>query len=106
MGLDSDDPRPEGIALRDAYAAIRSWYQTNVDRFQGDPQRGEHAKAVRAYVASMPQPKNASRDDMLGAFRRVLMGDLEWAYHESDGKYKMAAYAQAAVDAAGVNPFL
>ena len=53
MGLNADDPRPNGIALDDAYAAIRSWYQVNIDRVAADPARGTHAKAAKSYVASM-----------------------------------------------------
>jgi hypothetical protein len=33
----------------------------------------------------------------------VISGNLEWAYHETDGQYKMAAYAFGAFDAAGLN---
>lgn len=28
--------------------------------------------------------------------RHVIAGDLEWGYHESDSRFKMAAYARAA----------
>lgn len=33
------------------------------------------------------------------------MVELEWAYHQFDGKFKMAAYAHAALDRAGL-PFI
>jgi hypothetical protein len=42
---------------------------------------------------------------MEDTLRRVLSRDLEWAYHESDGRFKMAAYAHAAFETVGVNPF-
>jgi hypothetical protein len=105
MGLDSSDSRPDGIAFGDAYTAIRSWYRANVGRFQADQKKGRYAMAAKKYIESMPEPASASRENMLDAFRRVLSGDLEWAYHESDGHYKMAAYAHAACEAAGVDPF-
>jgi hypothetical protein len=52
----------------------------------------------------MPPPERATREEMIDALRRVIYRDLEWAYHESDGKYKMAAYAQAAFDTEGISP--
>lgn len=104
VGLSSDDARPVGIALQDAYAAVRGWYQANVARLATDPTRGIHAAAAKTFVASMPAPQNASREEVIDTFRRVIAGDLEWAYHESDGQYKMAAYAWAACDAAGIDP--
>jgi hypothetical protein len=42
---------------------------------------------------------------MLDALRRVIYRDLEWAYHESDGKYKMGDYAHAAFETEKTNPF-
>lgn len=104
MGLQSDDARPDGIALGDAYAAIRTWYQANVDRLAADPDRGTYPAAAKSFVASMPAAHVATRDEMVDTFRRVIAGDLEWAFHETDGRYKMAAYAWAACDAAGIDP--
>ena len=43
---------------------------------------------------------------MTDTLRRVLSRDLEWAYHESDGAYKMAAYAFAGLETAGEEPFV
>ncbi len=104
MGLEPDDQLPDGISLSDAYAAIRAWYQSNVDRFAADPDRGRYPEASKGYIASMPAPEDATLEQMVDAFRRVIAADLEWAYHESDGRYKMAAYATAACEAAGIDP--
>jgi hypothetical protein len=38
---------------------------------------------------------------MRDTFNQVLTGVLEWAYHESDGSYKMAAYATAGLASMG-----
>jgi hypothetical protein len=103
MALSSDDSRPVGISIRDAYRAIRAWYQANAD-FDSDPQMAEHAAASKAYVLSLPSAEKATRDEMIDALRRVIYRDLEWAYHQSDGKYKMAAYAEAAFKTEGVSP--
>jgi hypothetical protein len=105
MGLNLDDPMPEGITFRDAYTAILGWYQANVGRYAADERAGDHAAAAKQYVDALPPAASASEDEMRDCFRRVIAGDLEWGYHCSDGRYKMAAYAEAAFDAAGEKPF-
>jgi hypothetical protein len=105
MGLNSDDPMPEGITFNDAYAAIRTWYQANVDRYAADEHAGAYAAAAKQYVNTLPPATSASEDEMRDCLRRVIAADLEWGYHCSDGSYKMAAYAHAAFEAAGEDPF-
>jgi hypothetical protein len=105
MGLAPDDRLPEGISIRDAYAAIRIWYQANVDLYAVDPQRGDYVVESKAYIESLPPPEQWTREAMEDTLQRVLSRDLEWGYHESDGKFKMAAYAHAAFATAGINPF-
>jgi len=34
---------------------------------------------------------------MVLVMREVVVGHMEWAYHESDGRHKMSAYANAAL---------
>ena len=105
MSLDSSDLLPDGISYEDAYAAIRTWYQANVDRYAMDPQRGRYAAESKSYIESLPAPDQATLDDIKTTLHHVLADGLEWGYHESDGRFKMAAYAQAAFEAAGTNPF-
>ena len=105
VGLNENDARPEGISVRDAYAAVRVWYQGNVDRFAEDPRRGRYAAEAKAYIQALPAPDEATLAQMQNTLRRVLSSDIEWGYHETDGQYKMAAYAFAAFEAAGVEPF-
>jgi hypothetical protein len=105
MGLNSSDALPTDISFEDAYAAIRSWYQANVDRFASDPERGHFPARSKAYIESLPSPSEAAPSVIRQVLRHVIAGDLEWGYHESDGQFKMAAYAHAAFDAAGVDPF-
>jgi hypothetical protein len=105
MGLDSSDPLPIGISYEDAYAAIRSWYQANVSRLAMDQERGRYPAESKAYVDGLPAPDRATPNDIRQALRHVLAGGLEWGYHESDGRFKMAAYAHAAFAAAGEDPF-
>ncbi len=105
MALDTDDQLPDGISVKDAYAAVRAWYQANVNRLIAEGQRGSYPAAAKAYIESLPAPDSASESAMRNCLRQVLVGELEFGYHDSDGKFKMAAYAQAAFDAAGEDPF-
>jgi hypothetical protein len=105
LGLHPSDPKPDGISFEDAYAAVRTWYQANTERLAADPERGKHAMPCKAYVESLPPPDRATQDEIEDTLRRVLSQDLEWGYHESDRSFKMAAYAFAAFETAGVNPF-
>ena len=94
MGLDADDPIPDGISATDAYAKIRSWYQANVSivEARGDEYGEKSAELIR----SLGSPGSVSEEKMQEVFDEVQTGLLEWAYHQSDGDYKMGAYAIAA----------
>lgn len=98
MGLDSTDPRPSGISLQDAYEKIRSWYQANASRHTNP-----HAQAALPFIVALPTADQLTDLEMRTVLTEVVMGKLEWAYHESDGQFKMAAYAHAALDAAGLH---
>jgi hypothetical protein len=94
MGLSSADALPTGISPVDAYTKIRTWYQAHLRNIES---RGDdYAKRSTAYIRAMPAPSVVSPQQMQDAFNQVLAGLLEWAYHESDGFYKMAAYASVA----------
>jgi hypothetical protein len=105
VGLASDDAKPDGITVEEAYGKIRSWYQANVDRYEADGSQGSHAQEAKAYINSLPPSETADRGEMKDTLFRVLCRDLEWGYHESDGDYKMAAYAHAAFETEGEDPF-
>jgi len=92
MALNSNDPLPSGISAAEAYARIRAWYQANVARVEA--RHDEYGKKSVAYIRAMKAVP--SETEMQDAFKQVLSGLLEWAYHESDGRFKMAAYATAA----------
>ena len=105
MSAASEDPRLASLSIKGAYAAIRAWYQADVDRCASDPQLRPHALASKGYVESLPPPEQATQAEIEDTLRRVLSGDLEWGYHKSDGHFKMAAYAHAGFESAGVRPF-
>ena len=98
MGLDSNDPKPTGISLRDAYEKIRSWYQTNAPGNENP-----HAQRAVPFIHALPPGNQLSDLEIRTVLSEVILGQLEWGYHQSDGQYKMAAYAHAALDAAGLD---
>jgi hypothetical protein len=107
MGLDVSDEKPVGISLQGAYTAIRDWYRTNAGGLseeppaEGSPDIRQYAKECLPLVRALP-PEGLSQLEIRAVLYEVIMGQLEWAYHRSDGQYKMAAYAHAALDEAGL----
>lgn len=99
MGLSPSDAKPENISIADAYSAIRLWYQnhvTDVER-RGDDYGRRSAKLIR----NLPPVSQLSDLEQRAVFREVIARLLEWGYHESDGRFKMGAYAHAALETAG-----
>jgi hypothetical protein len=119
MGLDPKDPKPTQITIREAYTKIRQWYRVNVPKFLDRPAKeietGEFkivrdfsasAKACFDLVDNLPDQSELSDIEIRAVLVEVISGKLEWAYHQSDGDYKMAAYAHAALEQAGLPTFL
>ena len=104
MGLSYEDAIPKGISLRKAYVAIRSWYRNNA--FELKTREDEYAKASLALIKALPDVTSLSELEIRAIFAEVIAGHLEWAYHRSDGKHKMAAYVHGALEAAGYDLFL
>jgi hypothetical protein len=96
MALNLEDQRPTGLSAQERYRRIRTWYQTNVSRFAAQTgDRSKYARLSADYIRDLPPPDSASPAQIEAVFKEVQGGRLEWAYHESDGQYKMAAYAGA-----------
>ncbi len=119
MGLSNADKTPDGISLCDAYTKIRQWYKINTPLLTHDSsgilqtggsvtQRNyaKHAKAALDLVNSLPSESGLSEIEIRAILSEVISGKLEWAYHESDGDFKMAAYAHAALKKANQPLFL
>lgn len=119
MGLDPKDPKPTQITIREAYTKIRQWYRNNVPKFLNQPAQeieiagfkivrdfSTHAKACLDLVDNLPEQHELSDLEIRAVLAEVIAGKLEWAYHQSDGDYKMAAYAHAALEQAGLPMFL
>jgi len=119
MGLDPKDPKPTQITIREAYTKIRQWYRDNVPKFLERPVEeiemggfkivrdySAHAKACLDLVDNLPDQSELSDIEIRAVLAEVIAGKLEWAYHQSDGDYKMGAYAHAALEQAGLPLFL
>jgi hypothetical protein len=98
MGLGPEDKLPEGITLAKAYRAIRTWYQTHTDLIRGSTE--EYRARSKKLIDALPPANKLDELELRAVLLEVIMGLLEWGYHDSDGAYKMGAYAHAALDAA------
>jgi len=103
MGLYKGDLEkvPENFSIKDCYERIYRWHMSDgLDRIL------KGRKVDRDYFASyamlrfrLPPPGSVSQEDMDFIFREVLMGLMEWSYHEEDEfGIKMAAYAEFAIN--------
>mgnify|MGYP001054571199 CR=1 FL=1 len=101
MGLLSNDKRPENISLKDAYSKIRRWYRANIKFLKN--LNNDYGKRSLALIRVLPPTKIITDIEIRAIFGEVIYGNLEWAYHEDDGRYKMAAYAHGALEASGLD---
>jgi len=103
MALSKTDKRPAGISLSDAYAAIRDWYRNHPDPAQCSERRysPDYAQSSARLITALPPAEGLADVEKIAVLCEVIRGHLEWAYHQSDGRYKMAAYAQAALETLG-----
>jgi hypothetical protein len=99
MVLIPSDPKPVGIKPEDAYRAIRKWCKNNRGTLL--MRNDDYGKMSAALIDALPPVNKATPAEIWAIFGEVIYGNLEWAYHRSDGKYKIAAYAHAALEAAG-----
>ena len=104
MALNDSDPTPDHITLREAYDKIRPWYRYNKAKCNVADE--SYKQKSFALIDMLPSEEKLSDLEIRAVLGEVIYGYLEWAYHESDGDYKMAAYAHTAVKQAGVNYFL
>jgi hypothetical protein len=94
MGLSSSDRVPEGISLEQAYYSVRNWCDLTYGRFAG--REDNYGKASFELVKMMLATPKPSPLEMRAVLAEVILGYLELLYHESNGCYKMAAYAHEA----------
>ena len=103
MGLGADDKKPAGMSLADAYKHIRQWYSHSIPLLQQKMGDRDYAKKSEALIRALPPVPKLSELEIRAVLGEVICGNLEWAYHQTDGKYKMAAYAHGALETAGLD---
>lgn len=54
-----------------------------------------------ALIDRLHEGSDLTQLELRAVLGEVIYGYLEWAYHENDGDFKMAAYAHAALEQAG-----
>ncbi len=101
MGLHPDDQRPSNILLGRAYSAIRDWYRRSTHLIEG--RQDDYGRGSAALIRALPPATELCDLEFRAVFAEVICGYLEWAYHQSDGQFKMGAYAHAALDVAGAS---
>ena len=101
MGLLAEDKKPDGISLVDAYRAIRAWYQAHTDMIRGGTE--EYRARSKELILALPAPSKLDDLELQAVVTEVVMGLLEWGYHDADDDYKMGAYAHAALEAADLD---
>jgi hypothetical protein len=95
MALYKTDARPVDISLSDAYTAIRDWYQkhSDVEHHSERPCEADYLRGPVSLIKALPPAKKLTDIEKIAVLREILFGYLEWGFHKSDGKFKMAAYA-------------
>ena len=101
MGLLPSDKIPPNVSFRDAYSKIREWCQANVEI--PESRNDEYGNRGATLTKALPLHDNLSDLEIQAVLGEVIYGNLEWAYHQDDGAYKMAAYAQGALEATGLS---
>ena len=101
MGLLPSDPKPTSISLEDAYRSVRDWYTANIPLLRERMGDRPDAQKSEGLIRALPTADTLSVLEIRAVLGEVIYGNLEWAYHESDGQFKMAAYSHAALEQAG-----
>lgn len=103
MGLNADDKKPIGMSLVETYENIRRWYSSSVPLLHEKTGGDDYARKSVALIHALPPVSRISDLEIRAVLAEVIYGNLEWGYHQSDGNYKMAAYAHAALETAGTS---
>lgn len=85
MGLNADDKKPVGMSLADAYERIREWYSRNIALLRQKMGDCEYAKKSEGLIRALPPASQLSELEIRAVLGEVIYGNLEWAYHQTDG---------------------
>ena len=103
MGLNTNERKPADISLADAYEHIRQWYSHSIPLLRQKMGDRDSAKKSAALIRALPPATQLSELEIRAVLGEVIYGYLEWAFTQTDGKYKMAAYAKGALENAGLS---
>jgi hypothetical protein len=67
------------------------------------PRTDDYIERSTKLIDALPIVDSINDLEIRVVLQEVFVGLLEWAYHESDGKYKMSEYAQLALEGEGLN---
>jgi hypothetical protein len=101
MGLSQSDKKPVCISLEKAYSKIRKWYKANIDMVRS--RNDDYGDRSVMLIEALPEANMLTDLEIRAVLGEVIYGRLEWAYHQDDGDFKMAAYSHAALDKAGIS---
>ena len=97
----------EPFSAKKAYIRIRAWYQSNkAELSRLAKRRDNYISRSVTLIDALPPVSSVTFLEIRAVFREVLSGLLEWAYHDSDGEYKMSEYAKLAFKAKGLTQHL
>jgi hypothetical protein len=99
MGLSELDRLkvPKGLPIREYYKRIYEWYMKNKDKILNickDPD-SPYVSCYLELLNLLPDPSNASLEDIVLVCMEVMVGLMEWSYHKTDENgVKLGAYAE------------
>jgi len=91
------------LTSREAYSRILAWHKKNSGKVEGKGSE-DYRRKYLDYLNSAPPVEEASRAEMIRMADEVLMGLLEWAFHEKDESGEpLNQYARIIMDELGTS---
>ena len=85
------------MEMSEAYQRVYDFFTKSGHLLEGANCTPQYKAATRALIAALPLPESAGEDDMRTIFEEIIIGNLEWSFHQSDGSMKMSECAFSAV---------
>lgn len=94
----SSDKALKGLTIIDCYRRIHDWHTGNnqriMDKFSYRKPNDPYTICYQRLVTHLPDPEEATREDIVFVCIEVISGLMEWAYHEKDENgIKTSTYA-------------
>ena len=94
MGLTQYEAISTDIDLQETYKTVRRWYKKNIELAPSS----NYGQTSRRLIRALKPASAVSAAEMNAVMGEILYGLLEWGFHSSDSKYKMAQYAKSVVE--------